>query len=110
MRRIGQIIIVMAWIAAAGNSAAESSSGKTGGSTGSADIDVLVVQSRLYKIQQTLRGFVARTGAGIALLTEYGVYKLNGISLEEHIGEEVSVTGIIRDDNTIKSIYVIKID
>ena len=111
MRRIGQyIVIVMACLAAsAGNTAAEGASGTVGVSPGRPDIDILVIQSRLYKVQQTLSGFVTQTDAGLALLTEYGVYKLHGISLEERIGEEVSVTGFIRDDDERKSIYVIKI-
>lgn len=111
MKRVSLIFIVMVWSAAsAGNGAAEGSTGMAGLSLGRPDIDIMVVQSRLYKIQQTLSGKVCRTEDGLALLTESGVYKLHGISLGERMGEEVSVTGIIRDDKEHKSLYVIKIE
>lgn len=105
------LIIVMVWSAvSAGAGAAEGPNGLAEVSLERPDIDIMVFQSRLYKIQQRLSGKVTQTEAGLALLTEDGVYKLNGISVGDCLGEEVSVTGIVRDDNERKSIYVIKIE
>lgn len=112
MRRVNTVImIIIGWIAAcAGNVAAEGSTVLLDSALGTPDIDIRVARTGLYKMQQSLSGTVARTEAGLALLTEYGVYTLRGISLGEHIGEEVSVTGIIGDGDEHKSIYVVKID
>ena len=115
MRRVSGVIIIviMVWLAASLRDVAAEGEGSAvfvETALGKPDVDIMVVQSGLYKIQQSLSGFVARTEAGLALLTEYGIYKLNGISLGERIGEEVSVTGIIRDDNELRSIYVVRVD
>lgn len=70
--------------------------------------NLLLIESHMEKIKQSFSGIVMKTEAGVALETVSGLYQLEGINLEETVGKEVNVTGILKSDGDRKVIYVVK--
>ena len=71
---------------------------------------VIEAEANLGKIQQSFSGLVRRTDNGLVLETADGMYRLKGLSLEEIVGKEVYVTGLVKTDQEDTTIYVVKAD
>lgn len=56
--------------------------------------------------QCSLSGLVLETKRGIAITTNRGTFLLKGVELDNVVGKNVRVTGVIRDE----SIFAVKID
>lgn len=70
--------------------------------------NVIIIEANLHKIKQTFSGVVTKTDNGLILETANGVYLLEGLNLETSVGEEVNVTGVVKDQEHMKIIYVIQ--
>lgn len=72
--------------------------------------NTVAVESNLEKIQDTFSGLVTKAETGLILETGDGIYKLKGLSLEEIVGKEVSVTGVVSNNEEGNTIYVVRAD
>lgn len=72
--------------------------------------NMLIAELHIRKIQQAFTGTVMKTETGLTLDTVNGIYLLKGLSLEEDIGKEVNVKGVVKIDTDAErnSIYVVK--
>jgi hypothetical protein len=70
----------------------------------------VAIESNIEKIQQSFSGLVKKTDNGLILETADGTYQLKGLSLDEIIGKEVYVTGVVKSDQEENTIYVVKAD
>lgn len=73
------------------------------------DVKTSIKQS-IERIQQSFSGLVKKTDKGLMLETQNGKYQLKGLSLEEIAGKQVYVTGVVKSDDEIDTIYVVKAD
>lgn len=67
----------------------------------------VAVRQSARNIQQSYSGLVTQTENGLLLKTSHGEYLLKGLSLEQIIGQEVQVTGIVKNDKEVSTIYVV---
>ncbi len=70
----------------------------------------VAIESNLEKIQQSFSGLVKKTDNGLVLETVDATYQLKGLSLDEIIGKEVYVTGVVKSDQEENTLYVVKAD
>ncbi len=70
----------------------------------------VALESNLEKIQKSLSGVVKKTPEGLILETDDGAYRLKGLSLDEIIGKEVHITGVVKQGKEESIIYVVKAD
>lgn len=68
------------------------------------------IQQSIEKLQQSFSGMVKKTDQGLVLETKNAKYQLKGLSLEEIVGKEVYVTGVVKSDDKTNTIYVVKAD
>ena len=68
------------------------------------------IKAKIESMQQSFSGLVTKTEKGLILETADGKYLLEGLSLEEIIGKEVYVTGVVENKNDTDVIYVVKAD
>jgi hypothetical protein len=59
----------------------------------------------IFQEQSILSGLVLETDRGIAITTNRGTFLLKGVDPKVHVGKNVRVTGVIRD----QSIFAVKI-
>lgn len=81
---------------------------KTSEVTAETEKAAVAIESSLEKMQKTVSGMVKESQNGLILETSEGVYKLKGLSLEEIIGKEVHVTGVVKTGKDENIIYVVK--
>ena len=68
------------------------------------------IQQSIGKIQLSFSGLVRKTDSGLMLETTNGKYQLKGLSLEEIVGKQVYVTGVVKSDDEMDTIYVVQAD
>ena len=68
------------------------------------------IKAKIASMQQSFSGLVTRTEKGLILETSEGTYMLEGLSLEEIIGKEVYVTGVVKNNSENDIIYVVRAD
>ena len=68
------------------------------------------IKAKIESMQQSFSGLVTKTEKGLILETAEGKYLLEGLSLEEIIGKEVYVTGVVENKDETDVIYVVKAD
>lgn len=100
--------VLVGSIAASTSLAVASSSSET--IKANAEKTTVAIESNLEKIQKSLSGVVKKTDKGLILETADGTYRLKGLSLDEIIGKEVHITGVIKKGKEESIIYVVKAD
>ncbi len=68
------------------------------------------IKAKIESMQQSFSGLVTKTEKGLVLETAEGKYLLEGLSLDEIIGKEVFVTGVVENKKDANVIYVVKAD
>ena len=64
------------------------------------------VATAIEKFQQSFYGHVKKSGNGLVLETKDGDYILKGLSLDEIVGKDAYVTGVVKSETS--TIYVVK--
>jgi hypothetical protein len=108
MKNIFAVMLVTALTSTSG--IAFASSPTTAVETVTESSAAVAIESNLEKIQQSFSGLVKKTDNGLVLETVDGTYQLKGLSLDEIIGKEVYVTGVVKSDQEESTIYVVKAD
>lgn len=105
MKKTLSLIAISAFIAASTSAFASSNPAKPTTQDAKASIE-----TSIEKLQQSFSGMVKKTDNGLILETKDGMYNLKGLSLEEIVGKEVFVTGVVKNENETNTIYVVKAD
>ncbi len=107
MKKTIAILMVAGFLGTAGYAAATDT---TAGPAATAGQDAKVVEMSTGKISQSFAGLVKKTDDGLVLETKNGLYQLEGLNLEDVVGKQVYITGVLRNDENAKTIYVVKAD
>jgi hypothetical protein len=105
MKKTLSVIVVSALVAVGSSAFASSTPSKP-----VVEDPQTTIQTSVEKLQQSFSGLVKKTETGLVLETKDGEYMLKGLSLEEIIGKEVLVTGVVKSENDANIIYVVKAD
>jgi hypothetical protein len=105
MKKTLSVIVISAFIAAGSSAFASSTPSKP-----VVEDPQTTIQTSIEKLQQSFSGLVKKTDTGLILETKDGEYMLKGLSLEEIVGKEVLVTGVVKSENEANTIYVVKAD
>lgn len=105
MKKTLSVIVISAVVAVSSSAFASSTPSKP-----VTEAPQTTIQTSIEKMQQSFSGLVKKTDTGLILETKDGAYILKGLSLEEIVGKEVFVTGVVKSENEANTIYVVKAD
>jgi len=69
---------------------------------------LVVFESSFQRIQKTLTGVVGKIGDALFLETAEGAFRIRGLSLDEIVGKKVNLTGVVKNNEEERIIYVAK--